>query len=132
MPVRLEIIEDGYVLHYTISDPWEISDLLKAYDQERAYRDSVALVVHSLNELSGVQKVPPSWWIARQGPGLTHPRSGEMVFVGLAPGVRVLVDTVLKATRYQRIKTFNTADEAQEYIHRLVAESKSQNATDTP
>ncbi len=81
MPVRLQIIEDGFVLHYTISDPWEVSELLTAYDEERAHRDSVAHVVHSINDLSGTRKIPRNWWSARQGPGLTHPRSGEMVFL---------------------------------------------------
>ena len=126
MPVVLEIVEDGFVLHYTISDPWEVPDLLKAYDDERAHRDSVSHVVHSINDLSTARRIPKNWWSARQGPGLTHPRSGEMVFFGLAPGIKILVDTILKATRYRRVKVFDNADDAWAYVRSLVAKSKSE------
>ncbi len=127
MPIQIEVIEEGFVLHYMISDPWDVPELLKTFEEERAYRDSVSHVVHSINDFSGARKIPANWWSARQGPGLTHPRSGEMVFIGLTPGFRLLLDAILKATRYKRVKVFNTADDGWEYIRHLAARSKLEN-----
>ncbi len=126
MPVTLELAEDGYVLHYTIVDPWEVSELLDSYKKELAYRDTTPHIMHSLTDFSKARRIPKNWWSLRNGPGLTHPRGGEMVFVGLGPGISIIVDTILKVMRYRRVKVFKKEEEAQEYIRKLVAKTKSE------
>lgn len=57
---------------------------------------------------------------------MTHPRSGEMIFVGINPGLKVLVDFLLKMSRYRRVKLFDNMEEAQVYIDALVEHTKAQ------
>lgn len=120
MPVSLEVGNDGRVLYYQIADPWEIEDLMAAYTKEKQIRDEAPHVVHSVSNFSHARRIPKNWWQARYGPGLKHPRAGEMVFVGLNPGLNRLVDVILRVTNFKRIKVFNTMDEAQKYVDGLL------------
>jgi hypothetical protein len=126
MPVTLELAEDGYVLHYAIVDPWEVSELLELYKKEREYRDSTPHIMHSFTDFSRARRIPKSWWSLKNGPGLTHPRGGEMVFFGLGPGISIIVETILKLTRYKRVKIFTKIQEAQEYTRKLAAKTKAE------
>lgn len=104
MTVKFEVTNDGYLIRYTIADPLDMNELMQAYTQEQAHRDSVPHVVHSLNDFSNMRRIPKNWLTARSGPGLKHPRAGEMIFVGLAPGLKILVETIMRITRFKRIK----------------------------
>lgn len=132
MPVTLEPIEDGYVLHYIISDPVNIYELMNVYKDERAYRDKAQHIVHSINDLSRVRRIPPNWLRLRSGPGLSHPRSGEIVLFGLSPSISIIVETILKTVRFKRMKIFSKEAEAWAYIKKLAAEAKAMNAPVNP
>src|SRR5262249_33371736 len=120
-----------YILHYTIVDPWEIPDLLEAYKKEHAFRDSTDHVVHSVNDLSRARRIPENWWNARHGTGLTHQRSGEMIFFGISPAIRVVLDTILKTSIYKRVVICANAEYAWKYAHELAARSKQQDSSNT-
>jgi hypothetical protein len=126
MPVTLELIEDGYVLHYTISDPWESADLMNMYPKELAYRDSTPHVIHSITDLSASRRIPKNWLQLRAGPGINHPRGGEIVLFGLNPGINIIVDTILRATRSTRMRVFKDEAKAWEYIRELAAQAQAQ------
>ncbi len=49
-----------------------------------------------------------------------------MVFFGLAPGLNVLLDTILKATHYRRMKLFQKSEDAWAYVRAAAARSKSE------
>jgi hypothetical protein len=126
MPVTVELDYDGYILHYKITDPLDLTDLLKAYDVERELRDATPHVLHSINDFSELRQIPKNWLQARSGPGLKHPRAGEMIFIGLSPGLKIVVDIILKLTRYTRIQNFRTKEEAEPYIQALVETTKAE------
>ncbi len=125
MPVELKIEENGHLIHYTFTDPWEITDLLAAYRKEEEYRNSVNYTVHSLTELSKMRRIPRNWLEARQGPGMKHPRSGEMVIVGVAPGIKIILDTIFKIARYKRVKMMNTAEEGIQYLRTVISHEQA-------
>ncbi len=120
MPVHLQLSDDQRYLIYTITEPVALDDLLLAYQQERSLRDSLPHTVHSIVDMSGVKRIPPNWLTAKAGPGLTHPRSGEILFVGVSFGLKIILDMLMKITRYQRMKFFRTRDEADAYMADLV------------
>ncbi len=124
MPVTLDLIEDGRVLYYQFTDPVEISELLALYKKEAQLRDAVSYPLHSITDFSGLHRIPQNWLQARHGPGLKHTRSGEMLFVGLKPGLKILIDVILKVTRYQRVKLYTSMDEALSYIRSVIQASK--------
>lgn len=125
MPVHLQLSDDQRYLIYTITEPLSLDELMIAYQQERGYRDSLPYTVHSIVDMSGVKRIPPNWLTAKAGPGLTHPRSGEILFVGVSFGIKIILDTLMKITRYQRMKFFQTRAEADAYMAELVKRTAS-------
>ncbi len=118
MPINIELGDDGYILYYTIRDPWTIQDLMEAYQKELQLRDSVDHIVHSIVDFTNTHQIPKNWLQAKQGPGLTHPRAGEMLIVGISPAVKILFDTILRISHFGkgRLKLFSSLSEAQGYI----------------
>lgn len=129
MPVNIQFSEDRRYIIYTIDDPVKIEDLLESYETEREYRDSVDYVVHSIVDMSDIKRIPPNWLTAKAGPGLTHPRSGEMVLVGISRGLRIIINTIFRITRYNKMKFFDTRAEADAYMQQLIQETPTQSAS---
>lgn len=120
MPVNVRLSDDKRYLIYEMSEPLEIAELMDAYRQEREYRDAHDYTMHSLVDMSKVNRIPPNWLTAKAGPGLTHARSGRMVFVGISYGLRIIVQTILKIARYDKMQFFDTYEEALDYMVELV------------
>jgi len=129
MPVSVQLSDDKTHLIYEFEEPLEIQELMDAYAQEKELRNSIAGTVHSIVDMSTVRRIPPNWLVAKAGPGLTHPRSGRMLFVGISPGLRIIINTILKITRYQRMKFFETREEAEAFMTELTADVKPDDET---
>jgi hypothetical protein len=125
MSVTVRLSEDQYYLIYELEEPLEIKELMAAYDQEREYRDSIPHTLHSIVDMSKVKRIPPNWLVAKAGPGLTHARSGYMLFVGVSYGLRIMVQIILKITKYERIHFFESREEAETYMTELVQKTKA-------
>ncbi len=128
MPVDVQLSENRRYLVYTITDPLKIEELMEAYQQEKALRDSIPYTLHSITDMTQVKNIPASWLTAKAGPGLTHPRSGMMLFVGLSPGLRMIINVIMQVMRFTRFKSFNTRPEADAFMQTLIAD-EPQNAT---
>jgi hypothetical protein len=126
MPVHLQLSQDQRYLVYEISEPLNMNELLQAYEKEKQYRDSLPHVVHSIVDMSKMRRIPVNWLTAKAGPGLTHPRSGEMLFVGLSIGIRMIVETILKLMNYKRMRLFSTRQEAEDYMTELITRTLTQ------
>lgn len=124
MPVNVRLSEDQYYLIYKFTEPLAMQELLEAYKEEKVFRDSLSHTVHAIIDFSGLKRIPPNWLTAKAGPGLTHPRSGRMAFVGLSYGLRIIIQTILKISRYDRIQFFDEYDEAVAYMEELVRKTK--------
>lgn len=125
MPVHIEFNDDQSHIIYEFTEPLEMQELLDAYQKEKAYRDSVQHTVHSIVDMSSIKRIPPNWLTAKAGPGLTHPRSGRMLFVGISYGLRIIIQTILKIARYDRMVFFATRDEADAYMEQMLQAEKS-------
>lgn len=124
LPVEIQFSDDHRYIVYTITDPLNMNDLIAAYEQEKTFRDSVDHTVHSIVDMSRVSRIPPNWLTAKAGPGLTHPRSGVMLFVGLSSGLTIIIQTIMKIMRYSRMKAFKTRAEADAYMQELLREEE--------
>lgn len=129
VPVNLQISDDQTHLIYEFSDPINMDELVEAYKQEREFRDSIPHVIHSIVDMSQLKRIPPNWLVAKAGPGFTHPRAGEIAFVGLSVSLQMIVSTISKLVGYKRLKVFGSRAEAEAYIKELVAKQSSTSAT---
>lgn len=124
MPVNVRLSENQYYLIYEFEEPLNIQELMKAYKEEKQLRDSLPYTLHSLVDMSDMKRIPPNWLVAKTGPGLTHPRSGRMLFVGISHGMRIIIQTILKITRYDRMQFFASREEAEIKMAELVKQTK--------
>ena len=129
MPIDLRLSEDGYYLIYEITEPYDLPELYEVYKQEKIYRDEKPYTMSSIVDMSGLSRIPVNWLTAKSGPGLTHPRSGQILFVGLSRPVHIIVDVIMKVTRYNRMKSFDTREAAEAYMQELVAKVKAEQAS---
>ena len=125
MPVNIEFNADQHFIVYTITDPLNMKELFDAYEKEKAFRDSVPYTIHSIVDMSGIKRIPPNWLTAKAGPGLSHPRSGYMLFVGLSLGFKMILQTIMKIMRYEKIGFYDTRQEANSFMMEIVSRDKS-------
>lgn len=123
MPVDIQFSQDKRYIVYTFTEPLSIDELMTAYTQEKAYRDSVEYTVHSIVDMSPLSGIPRNWLTAKAGPGLTHPRSGKILFVGISKGLQIIVRTILKVARFNRMEFFNTREDAETRMDALLQET---------
>ncbi len=119
MSVSVSLSDNKTHLIYELQDPLDMKQLLDAYDEEKIYRDSLPYTVHSIVDMSKAKNIPPKWLVAKTGPGLSHPRSGYILFVGVSFGLKMMTEMILKMTQYDRMKFFDTREEADAYIAEL-------------
>jgi ornithine cyclodeaminase/alanine dehydrogenase-like protein (mu-crystallin family) len=120
MPINLILDPQNRYVIYELSDPIDMRELNDAYAQELAYRDATQNTVHLLADLSQANRLPTNWLSAQATPGLKHPRSGEMLLVGLSGTVRMAVEVVMKVSRFDRVRFFNTREEAEARLQELL------------
>lgn len=124
MPITVKLTYDDYVLYYEFTDPWDIPDLIAAFEEERRLRESVDHTLHSIIDFSQTHTLPRNWLQARHGPGLSHAKTGEMVCVGLSSGLKMMIDIILRLTNFKRMQLLSTLEEAHAYIGPLVEQTK--------
>lgn len=123
MPVDIQLNPEKRCIIYTLTEPFQLNELFEAYSIEKQYRDNTEHVLHSIVDMSHMKRIPPSWLTAKSGPGFNHPRSGTIIFVGLSVGFKIVIQTILKVIRYDRMKAFDTRAEANEYLDMLLVEA---------
>src|SRR5258708_8007389 len=72
MPVSLELIENGRVFRYVISDPWRIVDFTATFPQAKAVLDAAQHPVHGVVNLYAAAKDPIGVLNIRQHPSFSH------------------------------------------------------------
>jgi hypothetical protein len=125
MPVQLEFSDDKRYIIYTLSDPLDMNELQRVYQQEKEFRDSVDHTVHSIIDMSRVRGIPRNWITGKSGPGLSHPRSGKMLFVGISHALKTLVSLILDIMRYRRMEFFHNYEAALARMQELLREESA-------
>jgi hypothetical protein len=119
MPVDVRLSDNKKYLIYTMDDPLGINELMQAYSKERDIRDSIPYQLSSMVDMSQVRGIPRNWLTAKAGPGLTHPRSGAILIVGVSRALMALVNIIFSIARYDRVQFFDTYEEAEAKMQEL-------------
>lgn len=121
MPINVKFDENNQYVIYEISSPYEMNDLYEAYKKEKEFRDATQNTVHMVVEIAGATNLLSNWLSSKATPGLTHPRSGQMLLVGFSSGLRMAVEVVLQVTRYKGVRFFKTRAEADAHLQTLIS-----------
>ena len=114
MPATLEVREDGRVLVFTLTDPWELSDLISLAMRSRIHMDRASEPVYRVYDLREAQQLPPGVSQAQGMIGFRHVKAGETVIVGTSP----------VASRFEGDKRFDNEDQAWSHIRHLMESPK--------
>ena len=126
MPVKFEILEDGWVARYTFEKPWTTAECTAHYPEDNAHRSRVNHTVYLLLDLHLSAQLPPPDIFRAQtnAPVLLYPDSSEMIVSAASPLESRIAETIFKIVRLKNIKFFDTNEAAWEYIRRQIAEEK--------
>jgi hypothetical protein len=124
MPVSMEIREKGRVLLVTYIDPVNLDDVDEMARQGLLHRDSVPHTVHVIFNFSRFTSPPLGMLRARFSPVFTHPRSGEIIFVGINLTLRSLMLLSASFTgNARRLKFFQHEAEAWTFVRQVITDA---------
>jgi hypothetical protein len=126
MPANLEFIEDGHIGLTTITDPWEINDLMGIVKKGAEFRDQAKHIVHSLVDLSAIQNIPSQIIQAPVSVVFKHRNSGYMAAVGAKAYEQRILETLSMLNGGKEISFFQTYDEALAYLRDIIRKEQSQ------
>jgi hypothetical protein len=131
MPVTLELRENGRVLHYTFTDPWEIGDLTALYPKSLELLRSANGRLYTLADVRTARRIPSGLLNLRHGPEWSHPNGGAVAVVGASALLRTFASIVFRLSRFEQARFFDDEDEAWLYLHRaMAAEAQTPTATE--
>src|SRR5215467_10874218 len=117
MPVTLNLIEDGHIIHITITDPWKTSEITTLYPLVEATLNKAHYKIHTLADVSQTKQAPGNIFKSRlANANYSHPNTGVIAIVGASPVVKVMAETLFWLARYERARFFATYDEGLHFI----------------
>lgn len=119
MPVELDIIENGHILHYYITDPWTYEDYEPHLEREIQHRESVDHKVHNLLN-ARVRTVPTGALKVRSSPTFNHRTAGHVAIIGTSQIVRGFTQTIIRLANYDRLKFFDSEEQGLEYLRSII------------
>lgn len=121
MPISMNLSDDQTHIVYIFKEPFTLKELLDAYKEEKALRDRTPTILHSIVDMSDVRFIPRQWMTAKAGPGFVHPRRGQILMVGISHGLKVIIKTLMRVMRYDRVKFFDTRTEAEAFMTQILS-----------
>src|SRR5579871_211608 len=123
MPVNLEQRENGHVISFIITEPWDIQDLLAPVARYYAYMESAKFTVHTLYDLRALHSFPSGVFNIRKLIRSNMPtHTGYRVIVGVTGLAQTLVKAVFALGRAPNVVFFGSMDEASAFLRRLIAD----------
>jgi hypothetical protein len=123
MPVRVELIENGCILHYVFADPWTLNDMQEVNRRAREYYDAADHTIHVLLDVRKVRALPSGFMRARHNPDVTHPNAGHIAVVGASMLVKTIGDLVARLANFERVTFFEDEQDAWDYLHDILENS---------
>ena len=124
MPAQVALEENGYLLHYTYSDPWTIAEMEQVNGESLKYYNEAKHKLHVLVDIRGSKNAPSGMLRARNNPDLKHPNGGQIAVVGAAGVVKSVGEVLLRLSRFDRALFFDSMEPALEYIQGEIANER--------
>ncbi|MEP7285178.1 MAG: hypothetical protein ABI947_05365 [Chloroflexota bacterium] len=131
MPVTFHFQENDRIMLWTLTDPWNVPDLMSFYKQAEVVLNNAPYIVHSLIDFRQARHIPAGALKARQTNTWDHPRSGQTVVVGAAPLLKKTLEALFRIMRFDRLKFFDGEAEARAYLRDLIAQETESHADST-
>jgi hypothetical protein len=121
MPILIDLIENGHVVQYTVTEPWSPSEILPAKAKSH---EIFGAAKHKLHVLVDIRKASMNLAVVNAAQqvigGEQLPNSGEIVVLGVGKMLRMVAAPILKiAAGSDPVTFFDTTQEALTYLRKL-------------
>lgn len=122
MPITINLIEDGHIVHYTVSDPWTTDEILPAKAHSHEVFGGARHTLHALADLRGAAMNLGLIQAAQQMMGGEPlPNSGEIAVVGVSRLIRMVAAPILTLVAGDNpVSFFDTVPDATAYLRRKI------------
>ena len=125
MPISVELVENGRILHYIFVDPWTLNDMQEVNRKASEYYDAAGHTIHVLLDVGKVRTLPSGFMRARHNPDVTHPNAGQIAVVGASMLVKTIGDLITRLAQFERVTFFEDEQEAWAYLHSILTDSSA-------
>lgn len=120
MPATADLIENGHVLKYVVTEPWSMEDIYHITRRGKQVYDTSPHRIHLLADVTGIRKVPPGFLSVRHVPDLNHPNSGHIALVGAEGLFKLMAELVARFFPAEKVGYYNSEEEALSHIRSLI------------
>jgi hypothetical protein len=123
MPITVTLIEQDDAVLVKLSDPWDIAEMARAFEQDKAIRDASRFAyVHAIIDLTESHHIPPGVVaVGRSTPSIKHPTAGYIAIFGADGFIRAIAEKVFQLVRFKRTKFCADYDEALAFIRAIIS-----------
>ncbi len=123
MPVLVEHYTDGRILRLTFTEPCGLLDLKLMAAAVQSYLAETTHKVHRLIDVSPIENIPPGILLPfRDSLILDHLNNGEFAVISSTMTGRTFVELAFRLACVTRVRFFDSADAALQFLARKVAE----------
>lgn len=122
MPITIRLIENGHIVHYAVTEPWTVAEILPIKAQSEAIFRSATHTLHALADLRGATMNLGLIQAAQQMMGGEQlPNSGEIAVVGVSRMIRMIAAPILNMVAGDNpVSFFDDVPQATAYLRRLI------------
>lgn len=122
MPINLELIENGHILHFQIDGTWTPEEIVSGKEKVRRIFQDARHTLHALVDLRRARVSIPLLMASQQViGGEPLPNSGQITVIGVSWIMRSLAEPILRlAGGADTVTFFDTMDQAKAYLRRFI------------
>jgi hypothetical protein len=122
MAIKLELIEEGYVIWFKIEGVWETEDIAPAKEKTASIFKQADHTVHALVDLRNAKVNVPLLMASRQViGGEALPNAGKIAVIGVSKLLRMVSEPILKmADTSGSVAFFNTIEDAVKFLKQYI------------
>jgi hypothetical protein len=123
MPIKMELMENGHILHLQVQDPWTAADIPVAKETCRTIFQQAEHTVHALVDFRGAAITVPLLNASQQViGGEPFPNSGQIAIIGVPWMMRMVAEPILRLSgNADTLAFFGSMDEAKTHLRRHIA-----------
>src|SRR5258708_35539893 len=109
MPMTMEPREDGRILRFVFTNPWNLTDVAQVFEKDQAFRDRATTTVHALVDCSDIDTLPPGTLnVARLSPSYNHRTKGHIAAFCASKSIQVIGNLLALLVPLHDMKFFKT------------------------
>ncbi|MBX3083702.1 MAG: hypothetical protein KF716_18860 [Anaerolineae bacterium] len=121
MPVHMEIRNEGRLVYWDFSDPWDLAEALGLLKTVERHMSEATFPVYSFVDLRNARRIPSGVLGLPRLVNWHLPNGRDVVFVSNSHAIRAMVQLLFRLARSERYAVFDDYDQAWNLAQQLLA-----------